>query len=211
MYNLKDPKNAKEAVKKYLIRFPEIGYGSVYEGGFQYTSPEIKGVKYYNAVENFLSDTDSEGKGFFLADDSTRGIRKACIYLFHENEVWIFDGYYAQGPIAILKDDGESINLSLSGWVHDHTFLESETEVEIYKCKEEISLLESDIQGDEYFLSDPWRDYEYKKADYQKKLNKVKCATEHRIKEVTEKLEINKKRLEGLKEKLIGFFTGNKK
>ena len=77
-------------------------------------------------------------------------------------------------------------------------FFETEEEVEWYRGIIRVAEISKEIESIEAFLNDPWKGYEGKKKDFEKKLEKAKAATNHKIEEETNRLEALKKQKEEL-------------
>jgi hypothetical protein len=86
--------------------------------------------------------------------------------------------------------------------------LENDPEVFIYKQKHKIAYLEHSIKSAEEFLSNPWKEYERKKLDFEQKLGKSKSVTEFKIAHTTEQLKMYKKYLEEANEELVNYIKG---
>jgi len=77
-------------------------------------------------------------------------------------------------------------------------FFESEEEVEWYKGIIRVEEISKEIESIETFLDDPWKEYEGKKKDFERKLEKAEAATKHKIEVETGRLEALKKQKEEL-------------
>lgn len=81
-------------------------------------------------------------------------------------------------------------------------------DVEITKAK--VENLTKSIERHEKYLDDPWKEYEAKKKDFEKKLKKSHDVTEYQINKAETELPIFKNELEAAKDKLLDLLRENK-
>lgn len=186
-------------------------------------------LKYAATIKKIIFDRHIED-GFdtsvIVFEDGRRSedIKEVAEYL-NATLLYSYDPMHNSGPdcCILLKSDRYSDDIPRISKLSQHTFkpgvtrliytsirfnenllfFETEEEVEWYSGIIKVAEISKEIESIEAFLDDPWKEYEGKKKDFERKLEKAKAATKHKIEEETDRLEALKKQKEELEKSCL--------
>ena len=83
---------------------------------------------------------------------------------------------------------------------------EDQHEADFYRLTKRAESLEATVKTLEEYLSDPWKEYRAKEADFKQKLGKAEAATKYKIEKSKENLATATEQLKEAKDELISMF-----
>ena len=83
---------------------------------------------------------------------------------------------------------------------------EDQHEADFYRLTKRVESLEAAVKTLEEYLSDPWKEYRAKEADFKQKLGKAEAATKYKIEKSKGDLATATEQLKETKEELVNMF-----
>ena len=124
-----------------------------------------------------------------------------CAFIKFNSRVFLF--YEFKTLVASNIDAFYYIDLDVLAPNSDLLIYESEKEYQFAVDMKEWKDLGIKIESAEKFLSDPWEEYRAKEKAFKEKLNKIKAATEYKIKTMTKTVEVLKNRKKQLEDTIV--------
>ena len=191
----------QDKILKYAVSMKNIIFDRHIEGGFDTSVIVFEGGR---SSEDIKEVAEYLNATLLYSYDPTHNLSPDCCILLKN------DRYTTKDEPLISKLSQHTFKPGVTRLIHtsiffkeDLMFFETEEEVEWYSGIIRVKEISKEIESIEAFLNDPWKEYEGKKKDFERKLEKAKAATKHKIEEKTDRLEALKKQKEELEKSCL--------